>query len=215
MSTLYFPSCRYKALSPENSQKLQSYLKKRFGMETIGCCSVDGGKPTGEDTAVFNCPTCAVTIEEAAPAAKRVSVYEYLAADESFPWPDYKGEKMTIQDCWRTAEERKMQEAIRVMLRKMNIDVVELENNYEKSDFCGVSLYWSNKNRSVKLAQRLATDSRFSPLSEEEQQEKMKDHAAKNYKTPKVICYCKACMNGVQMGGHEPIHVLDLVAAGL
>ena len=215
MSQFYFPSCRYIALSPENSRKLQRYLEDRFGMETVGCCSVDGAKPGAGDVAVFNCPTCTVTIEASAPEAERISVYEYLAGDESFPWPDYKGEKMTIQDCWRTAGEQPMQEAIRVILKKMNIDAVELENNFEKADFCGISLYWDKKPHLEKLARRLEADPRFTVLSEEGQKEKMKEHAAKNYKTPKVVCYCKGCMTGVQVGGHQPVHLLDLVAANL
>ena len=34
----------------------------------------------------------------------------------------------------------------------MNINIVELENNYEKTNFCGDSLYKSAPPRNLKLA---------------------------------------------------------------
>ncbi|MFQ9411935.1 MAG: hypothetical protein ACLR1T_14110 [Evtepia gabavorous] len=47
---------------------------------------------------------------------------------------------MTIQDCWLAVEKRHVQDAIRSLMRKMNIDVVELAENHEKTRFCGMNL---------------------------------------------------------------------------
>ena len=44
---------------------------------------------------------------------------------------------MTIQDCWRARNLPLLQRAVRLCLERMNIVVVELDENYEKTRFDG------------------------------------------------------------------------------
>lgn len=214
--TYYFPGCKYTAHSPKASKRLQEYLWEKHGVKTLGCCSLDHSKPTPGDEALFVCPTCAAILEESAqPGVKVTSIYEYLLRDDSFPWPDFHGERLTIQDCWRTFDHRAMQEAIRTILGRMNIDAVELPNRFEKADFCGATRFQVPSARYETLCpKRLVENGNFHPLPVEEQQRLMEENG-KQYETDKVICYCTGCMTGVEMGGHTPLHLMDLIMRGL
>ncbi len=55
------------------------------------------------------------------PQIKSISVWEILDEDNDFPWPDYHDEAITVQDCWRTYDNRALQNAVRSILSRMNI----------------------------------------------------------------------------------------------
>ena len=118
----------------------------------MGCCRVDHGKSTQEDTAWW----CATTAPTSSPRAETPGsiefVWEIIDNDPDFPFPDYHGEKMTIQDCWLAVEKRHVQDAIRSLMRKMNIQVVELPENHEKTTFCGMNLTAECNPSNAKLA---------------------------------------------------------------
>ena len=50
----------------------------------------------------------------------------------------------------------------------------------------------------------------FIPHTEEEKKELMRQHCA-SITTDKVICYCVPCTKGIQLGGKQGIHLLDLI----
>ena len=90
------------------------------------------------DTVLTNCSSCAIITDEMSPQADEMSIYEYLLADESFPWPDYHGEVVTVQDCYRAAHKPAVQKAVRECLNRMNMRPAELEENYERTRFDGI-----------------------------------------------------------------------------
>ena len=53
--------------------------------------------------------------------------------DPDFPFPDYREEEMTVQDCWVAFEKRDVRDTVRSLLGKVNIRIAELEENYEKT----------------------------------------------------------------------------------
>ena len=73
------------------------------------------------------CNNCAAIIEENTDASIDF-LWQIIDRD-----PDYHGEEMTIQDCWVAFEKRHVQDAVRSLMRKMNIKIVELQENYEKT----------------------------------------------------------------------------------
>lgn len=139
MAYSYFPSCKVTAYFKEASKKARSYVNQRYGITPIGCCRPNHKKLTSKDTAIVVCNNCAAIIEENTEASIQF-LWQIIDQDSSFPFPDYHGEKMTIQDCWICFEKRYVQDAVRSLLHKMNIDVVELEENFEKTKFCGINL---------------------------------------------------------------------------
>ena len=76
---------------------------------------------------------------------------ELIDQDESFIFPDYSGLKVTIQDCWRLKERIEVQEAVRSILRKMNIEFVEIKKHHQETDFCGKTLYRPQIKRNSKF----------------------------------------------------------------
>jgi len=120
---------------------------------------------------------------------------------------------MTIQDCWVAVEKRSLQETIRSLLTKMNIDIVELEENYDKTLFCGVNLLSKCNPSNAKLAPRryvIEGAHMFTPCEPDEQVTRFQNHC-KQITTESVVCYCKFCTDAINMGGKKAKHILELL----
>ena len=170
MTTYFFPGCKNSQKNPAGMDALKKYLAERFGVVPCGCCSVDHALPKSGDTALYQCPTCGLILVESSSAGNVRSVYELLLEDDRFPWPDLGGEEMTVQDCWRSRKNRGFLDAVRACLKMINVRAVELENNYERADFCGPALYRGPNERYPRLAPKsLVEEWTYPKLSEEEQ----------------------------------------------
>lgn len=212
MSYYYFPSCKTTAQFVDASKQARQYIEEKFGIKPVGCCRVNHKKLTPEDTALVVCNNCAAIIEENSEANIEF-IWSVIDQDENFPFPDYHGEKMTIQDCWIAFEKREVQNTIRSLLHKMNIDIVELEENYEQTKFCGVNLLSPCTKSNAQLAhKRYVVDypHMFTPMEPEEQINYFKKYC-KQISTDKVVCYCKFCTDAINMGEKKGIHLLELL----
>lgn len=213
MSKVFLPACKVKGRFQYSSEKLKAYLEEKEHVKTIGCCKVFCSKLNKEDTAVVVCNNCAAILEESSQAKTIQFVWEIIDKDENFPFPDYHGERMTIQDCWRAYEKRNVQDAIRSLMEKMNIEVVELKENYENTRFCGADLLEPCTDvEKVFAPQRYATDGAdmYQPLPQKEQDAYLKNYC-KKIDTEKVVCYCLSCLNGIRRGGKQAVHLLELI----
>lgn len=120
-------------------------------------------------------------------------------------------------------------------LKKMNASIVELENNFEHSDYCGSSLLQEPSPRYKTFAPNLFKDPIFKPCSFEEQEKILSKHA-EQYSTVFVGCYCTGCFEGIQRMNSrfssnqtethipatqanskklKPVHIASLVAQSL
>lgn len=152
MSAVYFPGCKYTIHSRVNSRKIRQYLIRQHGIRQTGCCSTGLDTLREEDIAVYTCPTCSAFIQEYTPKNRSLSIWEILENDDAFPWPDYSGDTVTVQDCWRSFDNRPMQDAVRHILGLMNVETVEIAKNFEKTDFCGSSLMKTQSPRYSRFA---------------------------------------------------------------
>ena len=100
MSKIFLPSCYTKVKHVNASNKLREYLENREQIEMVGCCKVFCKEAKEEDTAVVICSNCAAILEESSMIKNIEFVWEIIDKDIEFPFPDYHGERMTIQDCW-------------------------------------------------------------------------------------------------------------------
>lgn len=140
-------------------------------------------------------------------------IWEIIDEDENFHFPNYYGEEITIQDCWVSYEKRHIQDTIRSLLHKMNFTIIELEENYEKTKFCGVNLLAPCTESNAKLAHKRYVEDfphMFTPMTESEQIQHFRKHCMK-IKTSRVACYCKFCKDGITMGGKQGVHMLELL----
>ncbi len=213
MSKLFLPACKVKRQLNHASEKLQHYLEQKEAVQTVGCCKVFCKKATEEDTAIVVCNNCAAIMEESSMVSEIEFVWEVIDHDNDFKFPDYHGERMTIQDCWRAYEKRNVQDAIRSLLRKMNIEVVELEENHERTKFCGADLLEACTDIEKRFAPKrymLEGAEMYHPIPKKEEDVWLKNYC-KQIKTEKVVCYCMSCLDGIQRGGKQAIHLIELL----
>lgn len=212
MAFYFFPSCKVTAQFREASNKVKQYINDKYGINPIGCCRINHQKLTTEDTAIVVCNNCAAIIEENSESDIKF-LWQVIDEDDDFEFPDYHGEKMTIQDCWIAFEKKEVQDTVRSLLKKMNITVVELEENYEKTKFCGVNLLSPCTESNATLAHKRYVEQyphMFTPMEPDEQVAHFKKHC-EQIETDKVVCYCKFCTDAISMGGKEGIHLIELL----
>ncbi len=210
---IYLPSCNFTATRPETSKRIKEYMAQQPDVKVAGCCRPTQKTLTADDTVLSICLTCSAITREVSPQSKEMSLWEYLVQQDRFPWPDYHGEKMVIQDCWRARNKPAMQQAVRACMEKMNIVPVELEENFEKTQFDGVWRFNPVVEKNMKIAPQYfirVQNEGLELIPKEEQAARMQEWA-KQYGTKRVVTYCTACLKGVLLGGAEGVHLLDLL----
>lgn len=195
MPYVYFPGCIFTAQSPEASERMKRYLSQNCGVTVTGCCRANYSKLSQGDTALIVCPTCLFNLQKNAPNAHVLSLWEVLADDNAFPWPDYRGDRITMQDCIDTRSNPGWQQAARRVLKRMNASVVEIAASFEKADFCNIETMKSDET----IQQR---------------RQRLTSHC-EEYTTDTVACYCTGCRNSLRIAGVNGVHLLDMVTAGL
>ena len=232
----YIAACVFTRKYPELSMRIVDYLQERFHMPAMRCCTPnfhpesiaqsvnEKYRPrweampvfeelTEKNTIVYICHNCQAVFEESFPKPGRKSLWEVILEDEDFPYPDYHGMEMTVQDCWRTRDQRGEQLAVRELLKKLNIRAVELEENFDKTQFCGYSLYQPVLPRNAEMAPRRFVEGaqgKFIPHTREENQILMGEYCAK-LPTRQVVTYCHYCLDGLKLGGAEAFHLSQLL----
>jgi len=217
MATIYFPACKTTAKYPKLAADLLTYLENRFeDLQIAACCKGKDAMAdiTADDTVIYTCGMCAMFLKDGSAANAFSSIWEVMDADKSFTFPSHQGKKLTIQDCWRVPDEAKLHDAIRSILGKMNIEVVELEKNRADADFCGHFLYDPNIQKFTSWSTRIAEhkDQFFQPHTADEITSLMKHHASL-ITTDEVVCYCGSCRDGLitGLGEQSVIHLLELI----
>ena len=176
---------------PELAEKIHSMLNENFGkMERLDlCCHHD--PEFKEPTEVINvCPGCDKRYAKDYSNVTTLSLWEILAKDDLFALPDHTGKSMSILDACPTRENKKVQDAIRILLHKMNIELIEPKNTRSKGTCCGDSFYGvltveQVKNQMIKRASEMPLDN--------------------------VAVYCVSCIKSVHIGGKKPNYLIDLL----
>jgi len=207
MSEIYFSSCNFTKASPEAAKRLRAYLKEK--MPVAGCCRVDTTPYPAGDTALYFCQACRETLESK-PDNQLVpqNLFVWLANQEDFPWPDYSGLTVNLQDCWRDRKHPEIFDGVRVCLDKLGITLVELEENRERSVYCG-DLHFQPR---LPVNQALIKTRPGIPLWEfpkEEKRQLMAEQVA-TYTAPLTVTYCNRCKAGILMGGGNAVHLMEL-----
>lgn len=186
MTDAFAPGCALLIHKPGLAERLTAFL----GLpEHLTCCHHDPGLPAG--TRIVNvCPGCDRRYRELYAGISTVSLWELLAESADFPFPDYGGQPMAILDACPTRTEARVHGAIRRLLARMNIRVVEPANTRMRATCCGDSFYGALPVDQVKdLMRRRA----FEMPCED------------------VVVYCVSCVKSMHIGGKTPRHLVDLL----
>ncbi len=207
MSEFYFPSCNFTKESPEAARRLKAYLKEK--MPVAGCCRI-GSPPCGAgDTALYFCQACRETLEQQNGQFALENLFVWLDRQNDFPWPDYSGLTVNLQDCWRDRAHPEIFRGVRSLLQKMRVRVVDLDENRENSTFCGNLHFEPRKPENIALLRRFPGIPIYE-LPEDAQRQLMAEQVEK-YTCPITITYCNRCTKGVILGGGRGVHLMELV----
>ncbi len=213
----YLQSCNFTAASPGASKKIRGYMEKKADVKVPGCCRPSQKLFQEGDTVLTICLTCSAITREVSPQVTEMSFWEYALGDPDFPWPDYHGEKMTIQDCWRAREKDSLMRAVRECMKRMNIEPVELGENFGNTRFDGVWRFNPVQKRNKDMAPVYfgeVENHGLELIPQEQQVRRMKEWVSQ-YQTERAVAYCNACLRGMQMGGADGIHLMELMTANL
>ena len=189
---VYAPGCAIMLYKPMLAEKIESFLKQSTHTSILRhsiCCRHDPRLEKG--TQIINtCAGCDRRFRELYDGLSTVSLWEILAESENFPFPDYGGAEMSIHDACPIRTEERVHEAIRTLLQKMNIAIVEPTATRTLSNCCGDSFYGS--------------------LPVEQVKEKMRARAGEMPRED-VAVYCVSCIKSMHIGGKRPRYIVDLL----
>jgi Fe-S oxidoreductase len=191
MKQVYSPGCALMIYKPDLGQKVLEVLNNNLGdvPEHLICCR---NEPNLEsDTQIINtCAGCDRRFRELYEGISTISLWEVLAESDSFAFPDYNGMKMAIHDACPTRTEERVHNAIRKLLQRMNIEVVEPKNTRTKAICCGDSFYGTIPTELVK----------------EQMKKRSNEMPCDN-----VVVYCVSCIKSMYIGGKKPRYIIDLL----
>ena len=191
MSQVFAPGCALMIHKPALADRLLEWLNG--GAERIPghltCCRHDPGLPAG--TRIINvCAGCDRRYRELYPGISTISLWEVLAASDRFPFPDYGGARMSILDACPTRTEARVHDAVRALLARMNITVVEPRNTRTRGTCCGDSFYGTLPVDQVKA---------------------LMGKRAGEMPCEDVVVYCVSCCKAMHIGGKRPRYLVDLL----
>ena len=187
----YFnPSCTLAVCRPAYVEQWMDVLQKAepsIQLHTV-CCKSPHGLPDGS-VVVNHCSGCNRRFD-AQEGLSAVTVWEVLDQMEDFPLPQYGPMTVTVHDSCAFRDRPKVHDAVRSLLRKMGITIVEAEYSREKSVCCGGSKYGT--------------------ISQEEMLS-MQKRRAEQMPCQLVAVTCPSCMKSMAIGGKTPVYLPDLI----
>ena len=189
--TYFNPGCALSIYKPEMENTILDFLNKNY-RETILhkiCCRHD---PQVEKGAVIInvCAGCDNRFSNLYEGISTLSVWEVIDSLDSFVFPNYQGLKMSVHDACPVREKPQVHQAVRNLLKKMNIEVIETKLHGTRSACCGDDFY---------------------PKLSVEKVHTMMTKRADSMPCENVCVYCVSCIKALHIGGKTPRHLIDLL----
>lgn len=193
MTRVYAPGCALMLYKPHLAEEIVAHLARAEGatISHLTCCRHEPHLEPGS-IVVNTCAGCDRRYRELYDGVSTVSLWELLAADETFDLPDYGGVEMTVHDACPTRSEDRVHRAVRALLGRMNIALVEAEATRDRAVCCG--------------------DSFFGELPVDRVTELMAKRADAMPRED-VVVYCVSCIKAMHIGGKRPRYLVDLLFA--
>ncbi|HWQ59182.1 MAG TPA: (Fe-S)-binding protein [Clostridia bacterium] len=189
---VYFnPGCALCVYKPEAAQKMLRLLNEYFMPVKLHslCCHHDPQLPHGS-TIVNNCAGCDRRFRSLYEGVQTISVWEVLNGIENLPLPDYGGLTVSVQDSCSYRPKPQVHAAVRGLIGRMNINIVESAFSGTQSICCGDNFY---------------------PLLPIEQVVALQKKRAAQMPCRDVVVYCVSCIKSMTVGGKTPHYMVDLV----
>jgi len=191
MKRVFAPGCALMLYKPDLADKVHRILIEEFGeIELLTNCCKNEPNYTTPIKVINICPGCDKRYGNDYKNISTISLWEILAENDFFTFPDYHGKKMTILDACPTREKEKVHTAIRKIINKMNIILTEPKHTRTKSTCCGDSFYGLIPVKDVKKQMTRRTSEM--PLDD-------------------VVVYCVSCIKSIHIGAKKPQYLVDLL----
>lgn len=192
MKKTYFnPGCALSIYKPDMENKILKFLNESYEDVELHkiCCQHNPQLESG--SLIINvCAGCDRRFRSLYEGISTISIWEIIDGLDEFNYPDYKGLKVSVQDACPVREKPQVHQAVRNLLKKMNIDIVETEFCGTRSICCGDNFYPS--------------------LPVDTIHRKMKERAD-SMPCDNVCVYCVSCIKSMHIGGKNPRHLMDLL----
>ena len=191
MSHVYAPGCALMLYKPHLAERVLTHLDSvETGIAShLTCCRHEPRLEPGS-VVINTCAGCDRRYRECYEGVSTISLWEALAVSETFDFPDYAGAEMTVHDACPTRTEPRVHAAVRKLLDRMNIVVVETEATRTHAVCCGDSFFGRLPDDEVKalMARR-----------------------AESMPREDVVVYCVSCVKAMAIGGKRPRYLVDLL----
>lgn len=188
----YFnPGCALSVYKPESEHKALAILNQYLPNVKIHnvCCHHDPNLPSGS-TIINNCAGCDRRFRSLYEGINTISIWEVLDSLEDLSLPDHSGLTVSVHDSCSYRPKPQVHEAVRSLLGKMNIQIIESEHSGTKSICCGDNFYG------------------LIPLEEVHNFQKKR---ASQMPCQDVVVYCVSCIKAMTIGGKKAHHMMDLL----
>ena len=191
MKRVFAPGCALVLYKPKLANKIFDILMNNFNVnERLDICCRNQPKLERGTEVINVCPGCDKRYRENYDDISTISLWEVLAKNDFFHFPDYHGKQMSIIDACPTRMEIPVHKAIRTLLKKMNITLIEPKKTGTKSTCCGDSFWGVIPTNEVKL-------------------QMMK--RASEMPVDDVVVYCVSCSKSLFIGQKQPHYMIDLL----
>ena len=189
--TYFNPGCALSIYKPEMENKLLGFLNQNYTTTAIHniCCK---HAPKVEQGAVIInvCAGCDRRFRSLYEGVSTISLWEVLDSLDSFVYPNYQGYTMSLHDPCPIREKPQVHRAVRSLLKKMNIEIIETKFSGSRSICCGDDFYPKHHLGKVHKAMKKRAGSM--PCED-------------------VCVYCVSCIKSMHIGGKTPRYLVDLL----
>ena len=188
----YFnPGCALSLYKPEVPQRMLALLRERFGdvKPHNVCCRHDPKLEPGA-TIINNCAGCDRRFRSLYAGIQTISYWEVIDGIPNFQLPDHSGLTVSIHDSCGYRHKPQVHRAIRSLLKKMNIEIIEAAFSGTESVCCGDNFYGYVPNERVEERIRMRAD---------------------QFPCQDVVVYCIGCVRAMISGGKTPRYLPDLL----
>ena len=187
----FSPGCALCIYKPDAGEKILRLLNHYFGTVKLHsiCCHHDPQLPAGA-TIINNCAGCDRRFRSLYEGVQTISLWEVLAGLPELPLPQYPGLTLSVHDSCSYRPKPQVHAAVRDLLHKMGITIVESQFSGTRSICCGDNFY----NRI--------------PLEDVHAFQKKR---AAQMPCQDVAVYCVSCIKSMTIGGKTAHHMVDLL----
>ena len=185
------PGCALSLYKPEMELRILEFLNRnwqKIALHNI-CCRHETLLEKGS-VIVNVCAGCDRRFSTLYEGISTISVWEIIDRLDAFAFPDYRGLRLSVQDPCPVREKPQVHQAVRSLLHKMHIEVLETRLHGTRSVCCGDDLY-----------PKLPLDKIHAQMTKR----------AQAMPCPEVCVYCVSCIKALHIGGRKPRHLLDLL----